>query len=157
MHSQTKRRFAFSVIQHAANDPSTLPENEVRSIDNVISHGAALYAAENESFAHHLTATQLADAMIDFTRLTSDDFVKLAHQYVISACYALQNDSPDQVLREFSGQSAEAASNVSNGASPKAKRSDWLDSFQWESLCELRTFLGNALQMDADVLRLNAG
>jgi len=156
---------AFSVVQYAANDPSTLPENEVCSIDKLISRGTPLYAKQNESFVNHLSSTELADAMIDFNRLTSDHFLELAHKFIVSVSYKLATDddaqynSPDRILRELSEQAFETpdAAVDNDDKSTKTEPSDWLNAFHWDSICKLRSFVETALQIDAEVLRLNAG
>ena len=141
---------AFSAIHTAATDPSTLPENEVCSIDKLICAGVTLYAPTNESFAHHLPRSLLEDAMIEFTRLTPDGFVAMVLNCSIAELYSeLNNDSPDVILRELS----DPTSTLQEHLSPKLETTDWLKQFHWDIICEFRGFVADALRMNLEVLR----
>ena len=148
---------AFRVICDAANDPSTLPENDVCSIDKLISCGCALYTPENESFVHHLPREMLADAMIDFTRLTSDGFVELVHKYCISLSQSLLYDqSADDMLRDSSAQNRIPRFTLENYEATEVDSDDLLKGFCWPTLCQFKEFVNAALEGDCELLRRDA-
>ena len=148
---------AFSVIRNAANDPSTPLEKEVCSIDKLLYDGNALYAPVDETFVHHLPKNLLADAMMDFTRLTSDGYIKLVCDFCISTSRsALLDESADEILRNFFAPLANPHVTPDDLTTTELVSDDLLHGFHWSTLCDIKRFVGNALKANLEVLRLNA-
>ena len=145
---------AFSVIKHAANDPSTLLEKEVSSIDKLSSGGVKLQTITDSSGIHHLSQNLLENAMMDFALLSPQDFTVLAMAFKISNDHNIsEHETADSMLREF--RDTPQTPPQIDAAEPEVI--DWLEKYHWDALSGLKDFVDNALKSKLDVYRTNAG
>ena len=144
---------AFSVISSAANDPSTLLEKEVSSIDRLASGGVKLQTKLNSSDVYHLPQNLLENAMMDFAQLTPRDFVVLALNFEFANTRSTSNvDSADSLLHEF--QNADAT--LEQNDSIELEETDLLKQYHWTVLSGLKDFVKNALELKLAVFRISA-
>ena len=139
---------ALSVIETAANDPSSLPRLKVRAIDQLKSGGNKLQMIGKGSDTYHLPHEMLNDAMIDFTRLTQDAFSVLAMRYSFSL--NIEGESADTLLREF----ATSETTVNQNCVNENKSTDWLNIYKWATLDGLREFIMHALKTKLEIVRI---
>jgi len=139
---------AFSVIETAANDPSSLLRLELRAIDQLKSGGNKLKMIGKGSDTYHLPHEMLNDAMIDFTRLTQDAFSVLAMRYSFSL--NIEGESADALLREF----ATSETTVNQNCVNENKSTDWLNEYKWATLDGLREFIMHSLKTKREIVRI---
>ncbi|MDB4766187.1 hypothetical protein OAG71_00720, partial [bacterium] len=145
---------AFSVIRHAANDPSTLLEKEVSSIDKLFTGGDKLQTIANSLGIHHLPQNLLEDAMMDFSQLSARDFTALALTFEISHTHNTSDyETADSMLREF----RDTIQTPPQIDAAELEVIDWLEKYHWNVLSGLKDFVDNALESKLDVYRTNAG
>jgi len=155
----TAAMVAFSVIRNAANDPSTLLEKEVSSIDKLNSGGVPLRKLANSQTVNHLPQSLLEDAMMDFAQLTPTDFTVMALNFQFSDKHDKHDvsnyESADSMLHEFNEFHA-ANTTFNTKDSIDLKEKDFLEQYHWNVLVELKGFVSNALKSKLNVFRKNA-